>query len=374
MKKIYISDLQEGQEFIDFFIVRASGIKIGANGKKYLDITLGDRTGDLTAKKWDVSPSEEPALEAIKPGDIVKIKSSVTVYRDAKQLRVTRIRQAKPEDGVNAMDLVKSAPESGESMFEYILNSAENMKDEELKVMSKTVLLRNKTKLLYYPAAMRNHHAELSGLLWHMKRMIMHAEVLVDVYRILNRDLLVAGVIFHDIEKLTEINSNELGVSDGYTFEGKLLGHLVQGVKVIEALSKELDISKEKTIMLQHMSISHHYEADFGSPKKPLFPEAEMLHYLDIMDAKMYDMEDALSKTNPGEFSDRIWSMDNRTIYKATFGSNESADNSRNIKIVKKTEPTDLNGSRGTVKPRESVAENKPDNEDMEMQQVLWNL
>ncbi|MCI5698037.1 MAG: OB-fold nucleic acid binding domain-containing protein [Clostridiales bacterium] len=356
MKKIYISDLQEGQEFIDFFIVRASGIKIGSNGKKYLDISMGDRTGDLTAKKWDVSPSEEPALEAIKPGDIVKIKASVTVYRDAKQLRVTRIRQVKPEDGVNAMDLVKSAPESGESMFNYILNRAEEMHDEEFKAMSTTVLLRNKERLLYYPAAMRNHHAELAGLLWHMKRMIMHAEVLVNVYTILNRDLLVAGVIFHDIEKLTEINSNKLGVSDGYTFEGRLLGHLVQGVKVIDTLAEELGISQEKSIMLQHMSISHHYEADFGSPKKPLFPEAEMLHYLDIMDAKMYDMEEAISKTKPGEFSDRIWSMDNRTIYRATFGSDRTKVPKESVASGELTESTE------------------PEDESVEMQQVLWNL
>ena len=85
---------------------------------------------------------------------------------------------------------------------------------------------------------------------------------MVTVYPILNRDLLVAGVIFHDIEKMTEIRSNELGVSDGYSFEGKLLGHLVQGVKVIEELAKELGMSEEKSIMLQHMSISHHYEPE----------------------------------------------------------------------------------------------------------------
>lgn len=326
MKNLYIKDLKEGQEFIDFFIVRASGVKIGSNGKKYLDITLGDRTGDLTAKKWDVSPSEEAALEAIKAGDIVKIRASVTVYRDAKQLRVTRIRTVIPEDNVDMMHLVKSAPETGSEMYDFIYARADEIQDKELRLMSITVLSRNKEKLLYYPAAMRNHHAELAGLLWHMKRMIMHAEVLVTVYPILNRDLLVTGVIFHDIEKMTEIKSNEFGVSDGYSFEGKLLGHLVQGVKVIDELAKELDISEEKSIMLQHMSISHHYEPEFGSPKKPLFPEAEMLHYLDIMDAKMYDIEEAMSKTVPGEFSDRIWSMDNRTLYKATFGNTDGSN------------------------------------------------
>lgn len=329
MKSIYIKDLQEGQEFIDFFIVRASDIKVGANGKKYVDLSLGDKTGDLTAKKWDVSPSEEPALLAITAGDIVKIKASVTIFRDAKQLRVTRIRKAKPEDGLSNMDFVKSAPESGESMYQSILHRAENIKDPDLRIMSTSILSRNKEKLLYYPAAARNHHAEMSGLLWHIKRMIMHGDYLVMVYPFLNPDLLTAGVIFHDIEKLTEIQSNELGISDGYSFEGKMIGHLVQGVKVIDNLARELGVSEEKSILLQHMSISHHFEPEFGSPKKPMFPEAEALHYLDVMDAKMYDVEEAINQVKPGEFSDRIWSMDNRSMYKATFAYNESENESK---------------------------------------------
>ena len=138
MKDLYIKDLKEGQEFIDFFIVRASGVKVGSTGKKYLDITLGDKTGDLTAKKWDVSPTEEPALAAIKPGDIVKIKANVTVYRDAKQLRVTKIRPAVEQDGIDPMHLVKSAPEAGLEMYDFIYGKATEMQDEELR---KTIVL-----------------------------------------------------------------------------------------------------------------------------------------------------------------------------------------------------------------------------------------
>ena len=91
---------------------------------------------------------------------------------------------------------------------------------------------------------------------------------------------------------------------------------MIQGVKVIDRLAIELGISDEKAIMLEHMMISHHYEAEYGSPKKPLFPEAEILHYLDMIDAKIYDMEEALNPTEPGDFSERVWTMDNRRLYK----------------------------------------------------------
>ena len=156
----------------------------------------------------------------------------------------------------------------------------------------------------------------MAGLLWHIKRMLMLGDKACQVYTNLDRDLLLTGVILHDTEKMTEILSNELGISSGYSFEGKMLGHLVLGVRELDRVCEEMGIDTEKKVMLEHMIISHHYEPEFGSPKKPLFPEAEMLHYLDMIDAKMFDMEEAVSKTEPGEFSDRVWTLDNRTIYR----------------------------------------------------------
>ena len=176
---------------------------------------------------------------------------------------------------------------------------------------------------MYYPAAQKNHHAELAGLLYHEKRMLMMAERVCEVYTNLNKDLLMAGVILHDIEKIDEIESNELGISPGYSFEGKMLGHLVLGVREIEKLSIELGMSREKAVMLEHMMLSHHYEPDFGSPKKPMFIEAEMLHYLDMIDAKMFDMEEVLEKTEPGKFSERIWTLNNRTLYRVEDKGND---------------------------------------------------
>lgn len=148
----------------------------------------------------------------------------------------------------------------------------------------------------------------------------MTGDKICEVYSNLNRDLVLTGVIIHDIEKLREIDSNEYGVSPGYSFEGQLIGHIVQGIVVMDNLGEELNIPREKIVLMQHMILSHHYEPDFGSPKKPMFPEAEVLHYLDMMDSKLFDMEEALASTEPGEFTGKVWTLDNRRLYKPTSG------------------------------------------------------
>lgn len=319
MKDIYIADLKTGQDFMSYFIVKTVAVKVGSNKKAYLDLLLADKTGEISAKKWDIADEEMPGLQKIKEGSVIKVKALVTEWNGMKQLRVSRIRQTSAEDGIVMMDYIKAAPEDAAEMYDYIYSRAAAFEDKDLRNICVKQLTDNKEKLMYYPAAQKNHHAEMAGLLYHVKRMLMMAERACEVYTNLNRELLMTGVILHDMEKINEIDSNELGISTGYSFEGKMLGHLVQGVRTIDRLAAELDIPREKAVMLEHMILSHHYEPEFGSPKKPLFPEAEMLHYLDMVDAKMFDMQEAVEKTEPGCFSDRVWTLDNRNVYRATW-------------------------------------------------------
>ena len=316
MKELFVKDLRKDMEITEFFMAKTVAIKVGSNGKQYLDITLGDKTGEISGKKWDVSDAEYPMLKAIPEKSIVKVKGVVTEWQGQLQMRVQRIREVKPEDDQNICDFVKAAPEEPQEMYDYIYATAESMQDSDLKRLCVKVLTDNKEKIMYYPAAQKNHHAQLAGLLYHMKRMLMTGEGVCSVYKNLNRDLVCAGVILHDMEKLNEIESGTDGITTGYSFEGQMLGHIIQGVKKLDSLAIELDIPREKAIMLEHMILSHHYEPEFGSPKKPLFPEAEVLHYLDILDARMFDMEAALEATEPGSFSDRVWTLDNRKLYK----------------------------------------------------------
>lgn len=320
MKEHYLGQLRTDEEIQDFFMVKSIAIKTGSNKKQYLDLTLGDATGEISGKKWDIPETEMPALGNIKAGDIIKVKALVTEWNGMRQLKVGKLRKTAETDAVDLIDFIKAAPERGEDMYAFIYAKAEAIKDEDLRKLCLRLLDDHRERLLYYPAAAKNHHAELAGLLYHMKRMLMSGEVLCQIYTNLNAELVTTGVIIHDIEKLNEIDADHMGMASGYSFEGQLLGHLIQGVKVIDRLAKELNIGEEKAIMLEHMILSHHYEPEFGSPKRPLFPEAEMLHYLDILDARMYDMQDALASTEPGGFSDRIWTLDNRRLYKPLEG------------------------------------------------------
>ena len=315
MKDYFVSNLKTNDEVTTYLMVKGAELKTGSNGKTYLDLLLGDCTGEIRGKKWDIADEEIPGIDRIKEGIIIRVTARVTEWRGMKQLNITRIRHTGAEDKLDMTDYVKAAPEDPEEMYAYILGKAKELGDSQLSALCVRVLEEHKDKLMYYPAAVKNHHAEMAGLLWHVKRMLMMAEKACEVYTNLSRDLLMAGVILHDIEKMTEILSNELGISPGYSFEGKMLGHLVLSVRELEKICCEMGFDEEKKVMLEHMMISHHYEPEWGSPVKPLFPEAEMLHYLDMIDAKMYDMEEAVGKTGPGEFSERVWTLDNRTVY-----------------------------------------------------------
>lgn len=319
MKKLFVEELINGTEFDDFFLLKTVSVKKGSNNKEYIDMQLSDRTGDVSAKKWDASPQEIQMVSEFSDNPIIKVRASVGEWMGRKQLKVTRFRLVKEEDGVDISAFIKTAPESGQSMYDHIMERLATVQDEDLRKVGETLMERRKEKILYWPAASKNHHAEMGGLLYHMKRMLDMGEKACQVYTSLKRDWVIVGVVIHDMEKINEIMSNQWGISPGYSFEGKLLGHITQGVKMIDRLAMELNIPDEKAVMLEHMILSHHYEPDFGSPKKPMFPEAELLHYLDILDARMFDMEDILRSVEPGEFSENVRTLDGRRIYKPSF-------------------------------------------------------
>lgn len=319
MKNIFIADMKEGDIIDDIFVIKSMEIKVGKTGKEYLDMLVSDRSGDIYVKKWDVTERDRSIIKSDYKGSIVKIIGDTTSFQNVNQIRAKTIDLVRNTEGIEKADLFKAAPENPIYMYNYIIEQINSFKDEELKKLCLHIYEENKEKLLYYPAAMSNHHAEFAGLLYHIKRMMMAGDLLTKVYTRLSRDLLLAGVALHDIEKLNEILSDENGVSGGYSFEGQMLGHLVMGVRMIDEIGKKLEISYEKRILIEHMMLSHHYEPEFGSPKKPLFEEAEILHYLDMMDAKMFDMEDALIGVEEGSFSNKVWTLDNRKIYNKKF-------------------------------------------------------
>ncbi len=308
-----IEQFKVGNKIEGFFMVRSCQCKVANNQKKFLDITLCDKTGEINAKLWECTDEDEKQYT---DHSLVKIRASVSAWQDRMQLKIERIRLATENDQVDPADFVPVAPFPAEYMYKQILHYISRIDNQDIKNIVSTIIEQYKKTLMFFPAAMKNHHAIRSGLLYHIVSMLKTAEKLSEIYTFIDTDLLFAGVILHDIGKLEEMNATTLGMVSDYTCEGNLLGHIIQGIKLIDATATKLKADPEASLLLQHMLLSHHYQPDFGSPKKPMFPEAELLHYIDLVDSRMYDMQKALEGTTKGEFSERIWSLDQRKVYK----------------------------------------------------------
>ncbi|MDW8515331.1 3'-5' exoribonuclease YhaM [Priestia flexa] len=307
-----ISQHEVGEQVDLYFLIKSSTRGIASNGKPFLTVILQDKTGDIEAKLWDVSPEDEETYAAEK---IVKVAGEVMNYRGRNQLKVRNIRPAQPQDGVRVSDFLEVAPLSREEMVEYITQSIFEMKNSNIQRLTRHLLNKYQSEFLEYPAATKNHHEFVSGLAYHVVSMLKLAKTFADLYPSLNRDLLYSGVILHDLGKVFELSGP---VSTTYTVEGNLLGHISIMVNEIGKTAEELGIEGEEVMLLQHMVLSHHGKEEWGSPKKPLIKEAEMLHLIDNVDAKMNMLDRALDKTKPGEFTERIFALDNRSFYKPT--------------------------------------------------------
>ncbi len=314
MENIQIADFNAGDEIQSFFILRAMNIKTSSNNKKYLDMTLADKTGEINAKLWNVENGEESTFKA---GQLVKVRGTVTLWQNSLQFKITKMRLTSETDNVDVVDYVPSAPYPAIDMYNEVMGYVERIENADIKNIVLHIYDMYKEPLMTAPAAKSNHHAVRSGLLYHMLRMLRSAEVLCGVYGNLNADLVYAGVLLHDIEKINEMNADDLGIVSEYTFDGQILGHIIMGIKTIETAAEMVGADREISMLLQHMVLTHHYEPEYGSPKKPMIPEAEMLHYLDMIDARMYDMCRVYDQLEAGEFSDPVFVLDRRRLYKS---------------------------------------------------------
>ena len=234
-----------------------------------------------------------------------------------------RIRKATDADDVNMADFVRSASYSGEYMYAQLSECVNGFADADFKKLVSYMLEQNKEKLLYWPAAYRLHHALRGGLLMHTLSIVRLCEGVCKVYPFVNRDLLLSGAILHDIAKLSEFVVGDTGIASGYSVEGNLIGHLVMGARMVDEAAKALAIPAEKSMLLQHMVLSHHGEPDFGAAVRPLFLEAELLSELDLMDARVYQIHDATAPLQKGAFTNRMWALEDRKMYNHGLSDND---------------------------------------------------
>jgi 3'-5' exoribonuclease len=319
MKDIYIADLagfEEGRPFDSFFLVLAKQQRTTKTNKPYLNLMLGDKTGQLEGRVWELS---DPRISKdVEKGDIVKARGSVSRFDDRLQMKVDQLRKAASTE-TDKTDLLPSTTYDVEDLWRQLLDFVESFTDPDLKLLLTTLLSDPVLAQAYReaPAARQLHHAWLGGLLEHVVSLLKLADRVVPSYPLLHRDLLLTGVVLHDIGKVREL-SWEIGFD--YTVEGTLLGHIQMGVELVEKTIDSLPgfPPRLKTLVV-HMILSHHGKLEFGSPKLPMIPEALVLNFVDDLDAKMQAMASEFAKSAregkaPDEMTGKVWSLDQRQL------------------------------------------------------------
>ncbi len=299
-----------------YAMIKELNEKTDKNGNGFLDlIVIGSDKKEYPAKIWRFDNNGTFAA-----GDVVEIEYSVDNYKGRPQLNITMIKAA-PDEMIK--EFVPASEHDGKAVFSMLLRKAESFKDPELKKIVTTIMLKNREALEVYPAAYRLHHAIVGGLMLHTASIVEMAEKTCEVYPNVNRELLLAGAILHDVAKTFEMSTSKSGLCNGYTVGGELIGHLVKGAMYIEETARELGINDEKVVLLEHMLLSHHGVPEFGSPVRPMFLEAEILSTLDALDATIFEINSATSKTEAGQFTERQWALDNRKLYNHGLGDTE---------------------------------------------------
>lgn len=299
-----------GDSIDAYMYIKSSTKAVASNGKPFLTLILSDKTGEIEAKLWDVSEEDERSFVG---ESTVKIQGEIQNYRGRSQLKIRTIRLTTELDSINISDLIQTAPLSQEDMMEKVTRFIFEMRNPNIQRVTRHLLKKYQDDFLTFPAATKNHHEFLSGLAYHVVSMLDLAKAIADLYPKLDKDLLYAGVILHDLGKVMELSGP---VSTVYTVEGNLIGHITIMVNEIGKAAEELGIKGEEIMILQHLVLSHHGKAEWGSPKPPLVREAEVLHYIDNIDAKINMMDRALEKVKPGEFTERVFALENRSFYK----------------------------------------------------------
>jgi 3'-5' exoribonuclease len=320
MKDLFISDLGkfENQTVTGFFAVAAKQVRSRKDGDLYFAMTLCDCSGQIECRMWEIEESQ--AFEA---GDVVKARGQVSRYQDKLQLTLEKIRRARTEE-FDLGDFVPKTSRDVEAMWAELNGYVSSFTDTHLQALLRAFLDDSEiaAALKSAPAAKSMHHAWIGGLLEHIVSLLGISEMTARHYAEINRDLLLTGVVLHDIGKLQELR---WGANFDYTLEGQLLGHISMGIGMVEKKLASLpDFPENLRVLVEHMMLSHHGKYEFGSPKLPMIPEALLLHYLDDLDAKMQTMRSEFVRAEaqgraPGQLTEWVRAMERPLLNTAGY-------------------------------------------------------
>jgi 3'-5' exoribonuclease len=283
MKSPYVNELKPNQLVESSFLVQSKEIRQKKGGELYLSLMLADRSGELDAKMWD---NVNDVLNEFERDDFVKVKGIVQVFHNKPQMTIHKMRRM-DESEVEFTDYFPSSRRDAEEMWRELRGLVAQMRNPHLKGLLEAMLDDEDIARRYRraPAAKQIHHAFLGGLIEHVLSVCALAKATAAHYANIDYDLLLTGVVLHDIGKIYELNY-ERGFS--YSSEGQLIGHMSIAMRMVGDKLRGLpDFPPLVRTLVEHMILSHHGRLEFGSPKVPQFPEALLLHYLDDLDSKM---------------------------------------------------------------------------------------
>ncbi|MBM3774720.1 MAG: HD domain-containing protein [Acidobacteria bacterium] len=290
--KLLLRELEPNKVYTTSFLVQQKEIRQKKTGEPYLSLLLSDRTGEVDAKMWD---NVTEVIDAFDRDDFVKVKGLLQVYHNRPQLTLHKVRRL--NDGeVDFADYFPCSERDPGEMWRELRELLASVGQPHLKALLEALLEDPEIarRLLLAPAAKHIHHAYLGGLLEHILSVAHLARLTASRYPEIDLDLLLAGVVLHDLGKIHELSYDR---GFGYTPEGQLLGHMAIGLRMVAAKIRGLpDFPPRLHALLEHMILSHHGQLEFGSPKLPQFPEALLLHYLDDMDSKLAAMRALIAK------------------------------------------------------------------------------
>ena len=305
-----VKDFNEGER-IETNLLISNCVKGTTNsGAPYLSLTLQDSSKAIEAKLWDVKPELSNQIEV---GKVYNFDIEVIKYKNNLQAKVLKVLPI-AQSSVNMDDFIFKSPISKDELRNTIQDGINQIKNENIAKIVSSMLNYYSSDVYDYPAASKIHHNFIGGLATHTSGMLKIGLALCEIYPLINKDYLIAGIILHDLGKIEELTSP---VVTEYSIEGKLLGHISIMDARLAQIGQELKLDESKELLLlRHMILSHHGELEYGSPIKPETLEAEVLSQIDNIDAKINIISKALDETKPGEFSQKLFAMDNRAFYK----------------------------------------------------------
>ena len=296
MKKQYVGSVRAGDKVDDVFVLYEKNLAQKKDGSDYLNITLSDRTGKIKAVVWD---NVDKITAGTNAGDYVHVRGNVSEYKGTLQVVIKSMEAILPEL-IDPSDFLPATGRDIDSMFKQLAGLSDSIKEKKLRALF-TAFWNDAEfveKFKRAPAAKKMHHAYIGGLLEHTLSMALLADKIAGHYSGLDRDLLIAGTILHDIGKIREF---EYDIKIDYSDEGRLLSHIVIGLGMIDEKIKEIkEFPGALALMLRHMIVSHHGTRDFGSPEPPKTVEAVLLNYIDEIDSKISGIREFIASGEVG--------------------------------------------------------------------------